>query len=278
MDINICVYFGGCILNRAFFNELQNICRSAAPKWSSGLHLWPPEDQDGPVNITGNDGLYNAIVSEVSTKGPLYCKLAQELGDGGGELLSGMFEFRGASKSLILIVTVDSRRFIRIGEKWLWGNSIALQVRRAKVDGVDSISWVNAVFTELCSRLDPWYGHAHFTQEYDAKNISTERGCTRAIGVDIAKSLPGLYWLNFFGKQCVARMGIRRVKSVPAQRVLPAGNGILIGLSEDPRKWDTRKYKDMEADVLAHLGKQFFYSRTEGAQDTVSPVFTSVSR
>jgi hypothetical protein len=54
-------------------------------------------------------------------------------------------------------------------------------------------------FAHCCANFDPFFGFACDTEEYHAKNMSTEGGGVRAIGIDIGKYLPGLYWLNFFG-------------------------------------------------------------------------------
>ncbi len=59
--------------------------------------------------------------------------------------------------------------------------------------------WGASFFKEMTTRVEARYGNSCLSEEFDSKNIYREHGVTRAIGVNLKRSLPGLYWMNFFG-------------------------------------------------------------------------------
>ena len=79
----------------------------------------------------------------------------------------------------------------------------------------------------MCSALRPWYGRACATGEFDAKNMVLENG-VHSVGVDISRSLPGLYWLSFFGEYCVNSIGLQKFERTGAYEQVSLANGILL--------------------------------------------------
>ena len=128
-------------------------------------------------------------------------------------------EFRGADSSLIVVVRFDECIFPQRGNERRWGNTIAIQICRTKVNGFSSTLWARQVFEALCRTLAPWYAHAEMMEEYHAKNISCERGGMAAVGVDVSRALPGLYWLNFFGKPYEELIGRDRLALCPGDEI-----------------------------------------------------------
>ena len=111
------------------------------------------------------------------------------------------------------------------------------------------------------------------SDEYDAKNISHEGGGTEAVGVDVSRYLPGLYWLNFFGKPYCELIGLERLLDTPAHEVKGVDDGVLVRLSKDSREWEREDYREAERKVLNHIGRQYCFSKEEPNQKTVAPDF-----
>jgi hypothetical protein len=92
-----------------------------------------------------------------------------------------------------------------------------------------------------------------------------------AIGRDFGRHLPGLFWLNFFGRRYRDLVGADRLRSAPAERTTDLDDGILIQLGSDPLDWDTPDYAIREHRVREHLGQELFFSRAEPDRATVVP-------
>ena len=97
-----------------------------------------------------------------------------------------------------------------------------------------------------------------------------ERGRS-AIGIDIAKYLPGLYWLNFFGAPYGNLIGEKRLASTAAYHVASCGSGYLLQLGPDPEDWNSRAYRDCEESVRRYLGEVYFFNRDREQGNSVSP-------
>ena len=139
------------------------------------------------------------------------------------------------------------------------------------MEGVNVISFAKRLFEQVCIRLDPWYARAECTEEFSAKNISSDRGGTEAIGVDIGKSLPGLYWLNYFGSVCVESVGKDRFEACAAFDKKPINEGYMFALGSDPGDWSKAEYVSTEQQAMMALGKEYFFLRSDSKRPTRSP-------
>ncbi len=131
--------------------------------------------------------------------------------------------------------------------------------------------WGASFFKEMTTRVEARYGNSCLSEEFDSKNIYREHGVTRAIGVNLKQSLPGLYWMNFFGPLYADLIGDQRIMSTPAVTVRRCGSGALIILDETPLNWRDPDYKKRESEAIDHLGNQFFYCRSDPERKTVAP-------
>jgi hypothetical protein len=150
---------------------------------------------------------------------------------------------------------------------------VTFQVRKAKVDGVDSIAWCHELFRALCEHLSPWHGIAQMLDEFYAKNISHEGGGTRAVGRDISRYLPGLYWLNFFGRPYRDFIGRERLLTAPAHEVKELDSGVLLSIHKDAKAWNTLAYQAKEEQILQHIGHEYFFSKSDPNRTTTAPDF-----
>jgi hypothetical protein len=271
MHLDVRVYFGALLLDREMLGTVQQICAELAPSWSSKLHVYDSPHGAPQVPIGAPDALFNATKTEVTEHGPFYKKLERRFGLPKHTGISGMVELRGGNSSITVVLSVDKRRFLQVGDIWIWGNHISFQLRAKRIEGRSAAEFAEILFNELCSRLPVWYGHAEETKEFDAKNISREGGGMAAIGVDISKALPGLYWLNFFGRHVVEEIGREKFAAVSAFSKKTIGDGIMLRAIRDPSGWQEPGQAEAEMNVMSTLGEQYFFLRSEPFRNTRSP-------
>jgi len=135
------------------------------------------------------------------------------------------------------------------------GNYVAVQVPRNRVEGVPAKEWVRQSFDVLCEATRPLWASASTTQEYRTKVIH-DGSATEAR--DIARHLPGIFWINFFGRSYCRSIGKERILAAPAM-TKEIGEGVEITLDADPAAWETAEYRDRERRVLDHLGRDHFF-------------------
>jgi hypothetical protein len=158
-------------------------------------------------------------------------------------------------------------------------NRIWVEVfQRAAVEDRPCSDWAHDLFEALIGRLPIRYANARLDAEYSAKNMIEDESSAMAIGANIVKAIPGLYWLNYFGDAYVKLIGQQRLLSAPAYEVNQIGGGVLIGLDALPDRWTTAEYREREQRTIAHLGEQFFFSRHDPQRKTVAPDFAESAR
>lgn len=210
-----------------------------------------------------------AVLAAAGERGPTYRALVERYG-AGDERLVGSAELRGAGPELVVVVSVDERVVSRLGPATELGNHIALQVRRPNVDGGGGAVWVREVFQALCDRLSPAWGSAQHPGEYWAK-VMSDGPSIAAVGRDFGRFLPGVFWLNFFGRRYRALLGDDRLRSTPADEVVVVDDGVLVALAPGPWGWDTPEYAVAEQRARDHLGSEVFFSKAEPDRPTVAP-------
>ena len=110
--------------------------------------------------------------------------------------------------------------------------------------------------------------------ESAGQNMLTTPQVSRAIGIDVSRHLPGLYWLNFFGQPYRDLLGRERLLAAPGCRTAEIDDGVLLELHEEPRAWHTDEYRQVQERVLDHLGRQHFFDRRHPDRETVAPDFS----
>jgi hypothetical protein len=141
------------------------------------------------------------------------------------------------------------------------------------VEGTPTAIWTRLFFEEAVSRLQVRYAYAT-TKGFEAKNIDKSGTGRRAIGVKLSKSLPGLYWLNFFGPEYVQLFGRDRVLEPASDAGQPVGSGLMIAVGHDLEDWSSEPYCRRESEILESLGREYFFSRDAPDRSTVAPAFS----
>lgn len=132
-------------------------------------------------------------------------------------------ELRGATDSVLLIITVSDRQFHVNWEDWTWSNGIALHLSGDRIEGLALGDWIRETVRALVTVVPTDYGSAQLLEELHTKNMSRRGGGYRAIGTDISAALPGLYWLNVFGAPYVDLIGRERLVTAPAHEIRDMG-------------------------------------------------------
>lgn len=276
--LDVVVRPGRFLFEGGQLDEVQRLLLEHAPNWSKHARFWRSRNDQKPVDLARPGALEKLIRQDEARFdfSPMRRALDAQLGPPAYPRFLGSAELRSEGDALIVVVRVDEYALAPLGKKWIFGNDVALQIRRSKVEGVDAAAWSADVFRALCDALQPFYGDVHAQDEYDAKNMSHEGGGLQAMGGDASRHLPGIYWLNFFGKPYCDLIGRERLLSAPAAEVREVGDGVLVRLADDPRKWASPEYKAVERRVLDHIGPQYFFSKDDPQRPTDAPAFASV--
>lgn len=249
---------------------LQELLRQLVPRWAAKLRVWRGPKDQRPVDIHEPGALKSTVVTAAGERGATYRALVAQYGHPPHERLVGSAELRGAGPELVIIVSIDEMVVSQLGARTALGNGVTLQVRRREVEGRQGKDWLAEAFETLCAALSPPWASAQHPDEYWAK-VMIEEPRIEAVGRDFGRSLPGVFWLNFFGRRYRELLGNDRLLSTPAPIVSAVGDGVLVGLGGDPTAWATEAYARAEAKVRDHLGAEFFFAKSDPDRLTVAP-------
>ncbi len=239
------------LFNQAQLDGLQSVINERLPQWSNKLCAAEDDDSRDGV-VVGRDGrLFDAIHQAAPPKRGL-----------GSAVLTGSYD----SVSFFMY-HCDETLPPEL-------NRMSIEVYGpSTVEEQATSTWARGVFEALAARLPIRYGNTHLSEEFDAKNMIRDETGVEAIGVDITDAIPGLYWLNYFGAPYVDMIGRQRLLTAPAYEVKAVGDGVLVALDASADAWQSADYQQREQAVIAHLGKQYFFSRTDPDRQLVAPDF-----
>lgn len=159
LDIGIAL--GQSLLDDQLLNEVQMLLREIAPRWTSGLGIHEHGKPRIGIDVRQAGALGEAVKRDALKRGPRYEELVRTYGAGPYERSFGFSELRGADRSLIVILHLDEWIFQPSSGDWLFANWISLQVRAARVEGVQAAEWSRRSLELLCERLSPiWAQYA----------------------------------------------------------------------------------------------------------------------
>lgn len=264
------------LLDPSHLSALQELLMSLAPHWSSLVRILYDEEKKvwlPPIDMSCPGALYEAVERDVTESMRRLKQLEQRFGPSPLARTLGGLQLDGADSSLTVVLHVDEYPLAPIRWYWVWGNRIALNVCARTIEGTPAPLWVRQFVEAAVSRIPIDHGFACTSEEFDAKNISHEGGGTEAVGRDISKALPGLYWLNYFGEIYCELIGRDRLGSAAAPYIHEVGNGMVLSVSQDPTAWESEGYREAECQILDYLGPQFFFSKKDPQRKTIAPAF-----
>jgi hypothetical protein len=231
-------------------SALQALINKWLPAWSLTLSVHDHEDQEAGIAVGRDNSLFLAIDASLRRNARPY------------RLLRGSYEK--------LNMFLNSYGCAAPPEL----NKLALEIYQAEsMEGQSPVEWSRNFFEQLNLHLPVRYAHTYFDEEFDAKNIVRDDG-VRAVGVKLTKSLPGLYWLNYFGAPYVDLIGKDRLLSAPAHETKEVGTGVLLSLAESGDSWDSPAYVEREQRTIEHIGRQYFFSRKGPDEEKIAPDFS----
>jgi hypothetical protein len=251
--LSIDIVVDGELFRESVLESLHQCLVKTAPAWAEELWVDRDEDAARPVRVWDNRRIREAIWQASRPRGGL-----------------GFATLLGADAGLrIFLNSSSARRPVGL-------NHISVELIRPVVSGEPSTTLARSLIKGLISSVPVLYGRASIGREFRYKNTVDGKG-RQAIGVDLAKSLPGIYWLNYFGRPYVEMFGKDRLLSAPAHKVGPVAEGVLIELAQDPSDWELPSYRAAESALIAHLGESYFFSRFSPERATVAPAEFQVS-
>jgi hypothetical protein len=264
LDLTVCV--GRSLFSGDDLDVLEHVLAQQAKPWSAGLHAWQEERERR--ELTG--GFAESMRQIAAEKGELFRQLTAKHGTGPHERRTGSVELRGGDSSLLVVVGMDEYVFAPSAGRYLWGNTITFQFCQRDCCGETTAVLSRRIAEVCCHDMNVLYAHGHLLEEWDAKNISRDGGMM-AIGADVSRYLPGLYWLNYFGKPYCELIGRERLLGAPAFESNAVGDGVLMLVDELPESW--KSDETHHSNVLSHIGDQYFFLRDKPDRETRAPSY-----
>ena len=117
--------------------------------------------------------------------------------------------------------------------------------------------WGNVDHGYVCHRKD-WQAKNRFDRPIEIEGKPLMGG-----GTLLGESLPGIYWLNFFGPTYVSFLGKDKFVSLPTyyKEELSDG-GFMVLTAQSPFDYDKTETKKLEKEIIAHLGNDVFFDKS----------------
>ncbi len=269
-------FYGASLLTSDVLDRWQELLCQFAPKWSRSVVRWRSYEKKHTMDMEdpGHVRRFFLAEAEQELENQLrnYERLKHKMNMLKPSAIKvGGDEFRGADHSMYWIVEFDDRSFSHVLHKLHFANWVTIQICSKRIERRPAHEWALDFFAAVCEETVPRLARAHMTDEYGAKNMDYEGGGARAIGLDLYRYLPGIYWLNHFGPPFAEFMGRDRLLSAPAFLTKEIGGGVTVQLHERPEMWDTPEGRETEARVLNHIDQRYFFSREDPDRTTVAP-------
>jgi hypothetical protein len=202
------------------------------------------------------------------SRGGHYRNLVAKHGPPPFERAIGSATIAGVREDLELYLRVDEYSAAPRGAAVTLENHISGDV---KLTGASTAA-VRTLVSTFATHCAPVWATAYANAEYEAKNMERSHGI-RALGRDVSRFLPGLYWLNFFGEPYVQLIGAARFDALDGVHVERLESGYIVQLSRSPLDWESAEYRAAETRVLDQLGRQFFFRREAPDAPSAAPAW-----
>jgi hypothetical protein len=141
-----------------------------------------------------------------------------------------------------------------------FGNSLSLvweDRRRGTHLGEVCLAVMEQVFDN--SLFD--YGFCCISEQYEEKNMDYSGGGARAVGLDVSKALPGLYWGNYFGEHLCQLIGYETLMELPGYSSHHVRSGIIVANELPPDEWRQDNFLANEKATIGRIGSRFFFEK-----------------
>jgi len=270
-------HFGQDLAVSDVLDTLQTAITAIEPSFVETLRVVEYEGDPSPARVDASqDGsLHRAVLTKGIRRGETYEQLAGESSPTQDRPRRfGMVWVRGKARSTFLSVAFDERAPAHpAGNSWLWSNSIGGMIGSARIGRTPREEWVRRLASALGSHSVLVWGAAFSHDEFRFRNLHDDSAGTWAMGRDVRRSLPGLYWLNLFGEPYVQLIGEDRLSSADAISVQKVGSGMIVEAYAHPDDWDSSDGRESHARIVRQLGSLFFFDRDKPEAETTAPDF-----
>lgn len=270
------VHFATDLVSSDVIDALQAALVTISPKFCARLRVLEYERDRDAVSVDALEAgaLHDAVVSKGVHRGALYDQLSAASPPPEHPRRFGSVFVRGSAPKTFLGIRFDEYAPARpSGEKWLFSNTVSGEIGAARVGGVPQVEWVSQLMIALGEHPELLWGAACDHDEFWKRNIHDDARGMWALGRDMSRSLPGLYWLNLFGPSYRRLIGDERLHNAPAVDTRLVGRSMAFTLYDGPQDWTTTDGVRRHHDVLEHVGRQFFFDREAPDAKTVAPDF-----
>jgi len=112
-------------------------------------------------------------------------------------------------------------------------------------------------FASLTTQADSRAKHFTKWPHYvDGRHVGTAEAFK---GHHVLDTLPGIYWVTFFGPPAIRRIGEERLLSIPVGTTKRLGSGLTLTAFEDVAEIGTEKGAETESVLRTHLGEEHFF-------------------
>lgn len=274
-DLSFELHFGVDLAESDVVDRLAEVLGDVAPGFASELRVLEYERDRAALSVDVHrpGDLQRAVLDKGGRRGVVFQQLDADRPAAFprrfGEVL-----LRGTARSTFLTVRFDEHTpAMRSGDRWLFSNSIGGWVGAERVDGVPRLSWVRQVCLRLADHPDFLWGAAFDGGEFRARNLHDDDKGQWAIGRDVRRSLPGLFWLNLFGPPYRDLIGVDALRSAPATTAVESVHSMSLELYDDPADWADVGCQELHAAAVRHLGPAYFFDRAAPDVPTKAPAF-----
>lgn len=276
MAVHFEVHFDGDLAEIDVCDLLQAWLRDHSPRFASGLRVLAYErDPDAiPVDVSHESSLRQAMLDRGLQRGATFQALSEGDEPAPYARRFGSVFVRGKAPKTFLGIHFDEYHPGRpMGDKWLWSNSLTGTIDTPALDRIPAAEWVLAALEAFGSHPALLWAAAYDPEEWRAHNMHDEGDGMWALGRDIRRSLPGLFWLNVFGKPYVDLIGRVRLTDLPVGSVTSSGDAVVLRLYESPEFWSNPTALADHARAAELLGAGYFFDRRFPDRPTSAPDF-----
>ena len=272
-ELSLELHFARDLADSDVLARLQRELARLAPRMTAGLDVQAHGRDRDRLRVAPDDpdSLRRAVLARGSHRGATYHALAADGPPpayarrfGAAQLRSRAPGTAGCRLGVDFDAMVPARPS---GDSWLWSNSIRAHVSAQRVEGRHRAEWVEQLAAALAITPDFLWGAAYMNAEFSASNLDTSDG-VRAVGRDVRRHLPGVYWLNLFGRPYVDLIGRDTLLSAPGD-VRELEGAVLLRPYGQPERW--RDALHVKARLREHLGEDVFFDRAQPAGPSRAP-------
>lgn len=155
--------------------------------------------------------------------------------------------------------TLDTRPFP-------WSCSVSLR-RRAGDE------FALKYFKFLIEWFEPAFGYLSTNEQIDQKHFACVEDTTGSVeqyvGLDIEDTFPGIYWVTYFGRQAIKRIGANKFNSLSSRDIENFEDGFLVKAYRSSEEIGSVSANESENLILEHLGKHVFFDKSQFDLDSL---------